>query len=67
LEDKKVLYITSHRFLDHLKWTKNEKDMEFENKKGYIKKIETKYHICPLPPLHVFFLAPLFLVFRENL
>jgi hypothetical protein len=34
LEDKRVLYIPSYRFLDHLKWTKNEKDMGFENKKG---------------------------------
>jgi hypothetical protein len=34
LEDKKVLYIPNNRFLDHLKWTKNEKDMGFENKEG---------------------------------
>jgi hypothetical protein len=34
LEDKKVLYIPSHRFLDHLKCTKIEKDMGFENKGG---------------------------------
>jgi hypothetical protein len=33
LEDIKVLYILSHRFLDHLKWTKNEIYMGFENKK----------------------------------
>jgi hypothetical protein len=31
------------------------------------KKIETKYHKSPLPLLHVFFLARLLLVFRENL
>jgi hypothetical protein len=34
LEDKKVFYIPNHRFLDHLKWTKNEKDIGFENKEG---------------------------------
>jgi hypothetical protein len=34
LEDKNVLYIVNHRFLDHLKWIKNEKDMGFENNKG---------------------------------
>jgi hypothetical protein len=34
LEDKKFLYIPNHRFLNHLKWTKNEKDMGFENKEG---------------------------------
>jgi hypothetical protein len=34
LEDEKILYILNHKFLDHLKWTKNEKDMGFENKKG---------------------------------
>jgi hypothetical protein len=34
LEDKKVSYIPSHRFLNHLKWTKNEKDVGFENKEG---------------------------------
>jgi hypothetical protein len=34
LEDEKVLYIFSHMFLNNLKWTKNEKDMGFENKKG---------------------------------
>ncbi len=33
LEDKKVLYTTSHRFLNHLKWTKNEKDMGLKIKK----------------------------------
>jgi len=34
LEDKKVLLIPSHRFLNHLKSTKNEKNMGFENKEG---------------------------------
>jgi hypothetical protein len=34
MEDKNVLYIYNPRFLDHLKWTKNEKDMGFENKEG---------------------------------
>jgi hypothetical protein len=34
LEDKKVVYVPNHRFLDNLKWTKNEKDMGFENKEG---------------------------------
>jgi hypothetical protein len=34
LDDKKLMYIPSHRFLDHLKWIKNEKNMGFENKKG---------------------------------
>jgi hypothetical protein len=43
--------------------------MRFENKEGYsffFKKIETKYHICPFLLLHVFFLAHLLIVFREN-
>jgi hypothetical protein len=56
-EDKKVFYIHNHRFLDHLKWTKNEKDMGFKNKEGlknFFKRIDTKYHKCLLPPLHVF-------------
>jgi hypothetical protein len=34
LEDKKVLYIPSYRFLNNFKWIKNEKDMGFENKEG---------------------------------
>jgi hypothetical protein len=34
LEDKKLLYIPSHKFLDNLKWIKNEKDMGFENKES---------------------------------
>jgi hypothetical protein len=34
LEDKKVLYIFNQRFLDHLKWTKIEIDIGFENKEG---------------------------------
>jgi hypothetical protein len=44
--------------------------MGFENKEGrsfFFKKIETKYHKCPLLVLHVFFLAPLLLVFKEKL
>jgi len=69
LKDKKVLYIPSHRFLANLKWIKNEKDMELENKEGwsfFFKNIETKYHKCLLPSLHVFFLVPLVLVFNEK-
>jgi hypothetical protein len=34
LEDKKVLYIPSHGFLDNLKWIKNAKKMGFKNKEG---------------------------------
>jgi hypothetical protein len=44
--------------------------MGFENKKGqsfFFKKIETKYHKCPPTLFHVFFLAPLLLVIKENL
>jgi preprotein translocase subunit SecG len=33
-EDKKVLYIPNHRFLDHLKSIKNEKVMGCKNKEG---------------------------------
>jgi hypothetical protein len=33
LEGKKVLYIFSRRFLHHLKWNKNEKDMGLKIKK----------------------------------
>jgi hypothetical protein len=45
---------------------KNEKDMGFEIKKVKVfsSKIKTKHHKCLL---HVFFLALLLLVFRENL
>jgi hypothetical protein len=38
LEETMVFYILIHRFLDHLKWTKNEKDMGFENKEGFSSK-----------------------------
>jgi len=34
LEDKKVLHIPNHWFLNHLKWIRNEKDMGFESKEG---------------------------------